>query len=129
MLPFFGIGQAWVRAHVVTRNDCIRVCDECIELCRCIVEEERTTDLGLDISKSIPQPRMIKEFLDQYVVGQERPKKVIIGCGYKGMMDLTLGAKELMKSFDYVAKTTQDAIQIINEGKEQDFVAIMHVRC
>ncbi|OPX63017.1 MAG: hypothetical protein A4E29_00424 [Methanomassiliicoccales archaeon PtaB.Bin134] len=60
---------------------------------------------------------------------QEKPKKVIIGCGYKGMMDLTLGAKEFMKSFDYVAKTTQDAIQIINEGKEQDFVAIMHVKC
>ncbi|MDY0186599.1 MAG: ATP-dependent Clp protease ATP-binding subunit ClpX [Syntrophus sp. (in: bacteria)] len=53
------------------------ICDECIELCRCIVEEERTTDSGLDISKSIPQPRMIKEFLDQYVVGQERPKKVL----------------------------------------------------
>jgi len=53
------------------------ICDECIELCRCIVEEESGEAAGQDIHKSIPEPRMIKEFLDQYVVGQERPKKVL----------------------------------------------------
>ncbi len=53
------------------------ICDECIELCRCIVEEEGGEPCGLDLQKSIPEPRMIKEFLDQYVVGQERPKKVL----------------------------------------------------
>ncbi|OPY19092.1 MAG: ATP-dependent Clp protease ATP-binding subunit ClpX [Syntrophus sp. PtaB.Bin075] len=53
------------------------ICDECIELCRCIVEEEGGGPCGLDLQKSIPEPRMIKEFLDQYVVGQERPKKVL----------------------------------------------------
>jgi ATP-dependent Clp protease ATP-binding subunit ClpX len=53
------------------------ICDECIELCRCIVEEENGETVGQDIHKSIPEPRMVKEFLDQYVVGQERPKKVL----------------------------------------------------
>ncbi|ABC77415.1 ATP-dependent Clp protease ATP-binding subunit ClpX [Syntrophus aciditrophicus] len=53
------------------------ICDECIELCRCIVEEEGGGPCGLDLQKSIPEPRIIKEFLDQYVVGQERPKKVL----------------------------------------------------
>jgi len=53
------------------------ICDECIELCRCIVEEESGEAGGQDIHKSIPEPRMIKEFLDQYVVGQERSKKVL----------------------------------------------------
>jgi len=53
------------------------ICDECIELCRCIVEEESGGTVGQDLHKNVPEPRMIKEFLDQYVVGQERPKKVL----------------------------------------------------
>jgi ATP-dependent Clp protease ATP-binding subunit ClpX len=53
------------------------ICDECIELCRNIVEEENGGTGGQDLHKNIPEPRMIKEFLDQYVVGQERPKKVL----------------------------------------------------
>ncbi len=53
------------------------ICDECIELCRTIVEEESGAAIGQDIQKNIPEPRIIKEFLDQYVVGQERPKKVL----------------------------------------------------
>jgi ATP-dependent Clp protease ATP-binding subunit ClpX len=53
------------------------ICDECIELCRCIVEEETGEAREQDIHKNIPEPRMIKEFLDQYVVGQERSKKVL----------------------------------------------------
>ena len=53
------------------------ICDECIELCRCIVEEESGEASGQELQKNIPEPRMIKEFLDQYVVGQERPKKVL----------------------------------------------------
>jgi len=53
------------------------ICDECIELCRSIVEEEKGATVGQDLHKDIPEPRMIKEFLDQYVVGQERPKKVL----------------------------------------------------
>ncbi|SEM31528.1 ATP-dependent Clp protease ATP-binding subunit ClpX [Syntrophus gentianae] len=53
------------------------ICDECIELCRTIVEEESGAAVGQDIQKNIPEPRIIKEFLDQYVVGQERPKKVL----------------------------------------------------
>ncbi len=53
------------------------ICDECIELCRCIVEEENSDAGGKEIDKSIPEPRVIKEFLDQYVVGQERTKKVL----------------------------------------------------
>ncbi|HNU35304.1 MAG TPA: hypothetical protein PKJ15_01795 [Methanomassiliicoccales archaeon] len=72
----------------------------------------------------IPLSEAELEFLKE-----ERPNKLFIGCGFKGMMDLTLGAKEMLGSQNFVAKTTQDIIQMINEGKDQDFVAIMHIRC
>ncbi|MBN1380299.1 MAG: ATP-dependent Clp protease ATP-binding subunit ClpX [Deltaproteobacteria bacterium] len=53
------------------------ICDECIELCRSIVEEESDSS-GMEFSsKDIPEPKEIKKFLDQYVVSQERPKKVL----------------------------------------------------
>ena len=53
------------------------ICDECIELCRCIVEEEAETSPKEDSNKGIPEPKTIKKFLDQYVIGQERTKKVL----------------------------------------------------
>lgn len=53
------------------------ICDECIELCRCIVEEEAETKPKEDSNKGIPEPKAIKKFLDQYVIGQERSKKVL----------------------------------------------------
>ncbi len=53
------------------------ICDECIELCRCIVEEEGGVQDIRDTHQSIPEPKDVKKFLDQYVVGQERTKKVL----------------------------------------------------
>jgi len=53
------------------------ICDECIELCRCIVEEEDDLQEMDGLANEIPSPREIKKFLDQYVVGQERSKKTL----------------------------------------------------
>ncbi|MEI8173730.1 MAG: ATP-dependent Clp protease ATP-binding subunit ClpX [Deltaproteobacteria bacterium] len=53
------------------------ICDECIELCRCIIEEECEASVSQEFQKGIPEPKSIKKFLDQYVIGQERPKKVL----------------------------------------------------
>jgi len=53
------------------------ICDQCIELCRCIVEEDNDVAGKPEPRKGIPEPKDIKTFLDQYVVGQERPKKVL----------------------------------------------------
>src|SRR5450830_1325180 len=51
----------------------VYICDECIELCNEIIEEELSEDLGLDVG-DIPKPKEIKEILDQYVIGQESAK-------------------------------------------------------
>ena len=53
------------------------ICDECIELCRCIIEEECEKPGKEEFRKGIPEPKNIAKFLDQYVVGQERTKKVL----------------------------------------------------
>ncbi|GAA3724526.1 ATP-dependent Clp protease ATP-binding subunit ClpX [Salinactinospora qingdaonensis] len=54
----------------------VYICDECIDLCNEIIEEELadSTELKWD---SLPKPREIYEFLDSYVIGQEQAKKAL----------------------------------------------------
>jgi len=52
------------------------ICPECIDLCYNIVRQERKRVKGLSTSmENVPKPREIKEFLDQYVIGQAQAKK------------------------------------------------------
>ncbi len=78
------------------------ICDECIELCRCIIQEESEIAGIEEGKKRIPEPRDIKKFLDQYVIGQERTKKVLsvaVYNHYKRLFtDIDLGGVELQKS-------------------------------
>ena len=54
----------------------VYICDECIELCYEIITEELEEDAEESL-KDVPKPKEIKEFLDQYVIGQERAKKIL----------------------------------------------------
>ena len=63
------------------------ICDECIDVCAEIIEEEFEYDDGrhwnpfADIN--LLKPEEIKEFLDEYVIGQEEAKKVLSVAVYK----------------------------------------------
>jgi ATP-dependent Clp protease ATP-binding subunit ClpX len=59
----------------------VYICDECIELCNEIIVEElaETSTLGL---AELPKPQAIFEFLDQYVIGQDRAKKSLAVAVY-----------------------------------------------
>ena len=55
----------------------VYICDECIELCNDIMEEEWQKERAVDLKQELLKPVEIKEILDQYVVGQEQAKKVL----------------------------------------------------
>ena len=58
-------------------ND-VYICGECVELCQSIIDQEkRRRGATKTLSTAIPTPRTIKEKLDQYVIGQQRAKKVL----------------------------------------------------
>jgi ATP-dependent Clp protease ATP-binding subunit ClpX len=56
------------------------ICDECIEMCATIMESDRKEE-ELD-NFILPKPKEIKEFLDQYVIGQEKAKQIIAVAVY-----------------------------------------------
>lgn len=79
----------------------VYICDECIELCNEIIEEELSDDLGLDMG-DLPKPKEIKAILDQYVIGQDNAKRQLAVAVYNHYKRINLGGKvddvELSKS-------------------------------
>jgi ATP-dependent Clp protease ATP-binding subunit ClpX len=80
----------------------VYICDECIDLCNEIIEEElsETSDLKWD---NLPKPREIYEFLDSYVIGQDSAKKALSVAVYNHYKRIQSGdsrddAVELAKS-------------------------------
>ncbi len=79
----------------------VYICDECIDLCNEIIEEElsETSELKLE---ELPKPQEIYAFLDEYVIGQEIAKKVLSVAVYNHYKRIQVGAKdsevELQKS-------------------------------
>jgi ATP-dependent Clp protease ATP-binding subunit ClpX len=79
----------------------VYICDECIELCNEIIEEELAEDLGFEMG-DIPKPQEIREILDHYVIGQDKAKKTLAVAVYNHYKRINLGMKlddvELQKS-------------------------------
>ncbi len=97
---FCGKSQHEVRKLIA--GPAVYICDECIELCNDIIAEEYEREEGSQRMQSIPKPSEIKAFLDQYVVGQDRAKKILsvaVHNHYKRIESrINLDGVELQKS-------------------------------
>ncbi len=71
---FCGKSQHEVRKLIA--GPTVFICDECVELCMDIIREETKTT-GLKSSDGVPTPREICKVLDDYVIGQDRAKRVL----------------------------------------------------
>lgn len=71
---FCGKTQDQVRKLVAGPG--VYICDECIELCNEIIEEEFSEDVEVEL-KDVPKPKDIRAILDQYVIGQDEAKKTL----------------------------------------------------
>ena len=77
------------------------ICDECVAVCNSILEEDRSERVPAAQAK-LPRPTEIKNFLDQYVVGQEKAKKKLAVAVYnhykRNIISRSRGEVELTKS-------------------------------
>ena len=71
---FCGKSQDDVRKLIA--GPTVYICDECIELCNDIIADELEEERGKELG-DVPKPAEIKAILDQYVIGQERPKRTL----------------------------------------------------
>jgi ATP-dependent Clp protease ATP-binding subunit ClpX len=80
------------------------ICDECVDLCNDIIRDELPAEEGKDgARKDLPTPRDLSGILDQYVIGQERAKRILSVAVYNHYKRLKHGGKvsgdvELAKS-------------------------------
>ena len=98
---FCGKSEEMVRKLIAGPNETY-ICDECVDVCADILDEEMGENLEpIDLEINLMKPKEIKEFLDQYVIGQENAKKVLSVAVYNHYKRVTSGKKldvELQKS-------------------------------
>lgn len=98
---FCGKTQAQVRKLIAGPNGAY-ICDECIEVCNEIIEEELEFEESEHFDEiNLLKPEEIKAFLDEYVIGQERAKKVLSVAVYNHYKRILAGKDlgvELQKS-------------------------------
>lgn len=96
---FCGKSQREVRKLIA--GPTVYICDECIELCNDIIAEETSKQDLLKTKAGVPKPSEIKKILDEYVVGQERAKRVLsvaVHNHYKRIEAKATSEVELQKS-------------------------------
>ena len=89
---FCGKSQEQVRKLIAGPG--VYICDECIELCNEIIEEElyKNVDENLRL-RNIPKPKEINHILNQYVIGQERAKKSLAVAVYNHYKRINVGSR------------------------------------
>ena len=96
---FCGKGQEDVRKLIAGPS--VYICDECVDLCNDIIEEEVKTD-EVEVLEELPSPLDIFNQLDEYVIGQEKAKKILSVAVYNHYKRLRSNSKkdeiELQKS-------------------------------
>ena len=72
----------------------VRICDSCIRLCMSILDDEEQKNAeSHEAPEQLPTPREIKEYLDQYVVGQETAKVALAVNVYNHYKRIYLGCR------------------------------------
>ncbi|MDX6469579.1 MAG: ATP-dependent Clp protease ATP-binding subunit ClpX, partial [Gaiellaceae bacterium] len=91
LCSFCGKSQRQVKKLIAGPG--VYICDECIDLCNEIIDEELTTPTQLDLA-NLPRPRDIYTVLNDYVVSQEEAKRTLSVAVYNHYKRVQMGTDE-----------------------------------
>jgi len=100
---FCNKGQEEVRRLIAGPNQ-VYICDECVQLCREIIDEEEPSTPKMEpVATDVPTPKALYEHLNNYIVGQDRAKKILSVAVYNHYKRINAGTEvndgvELQKS-------------------------------
>ncbi len=86
-------GKAQDEVKKLIAGPAVYICDECIELCKDIIAEEAKLDDSTVSGGRLPRPSEIKDILDEYVIGQDRAKKILAVAVYNHYKRVEFAAK------------------------------------
>ncbi len=89
----------------------VYICDECIDLCNEIIEEELNEAVESPVGGELPKPKEIYDFLDQYVIGQDPAKKSLSVAVYNHYKRVQAEARE--KSRDDQVEVAKSNIMLL----------------
>ncbi|MDR1808401.1 MAG: ATP-dependent Clp protease ATP-binding subunit ClpX [Propionibacteriaceae bacterium] len=107
---FCGKSQKQVRKLIAGPG--VYICDECIDLCNEIIEEELVGP-GADVGSALPKPAEIHAFLDEYVIGQERAKRTLSVAVYNHYKRVQAGATPLRGEDDELVELGKSNILLV----------------
>lgn len=101
----------------------VYICDECIELCNEIIEEEFTVDTMSSQTGRLPRPREIAEFLDEYVIGQDEAKRILAVAVYNHYKRMRQGEQSRSKSQEDVEIAKSNILMLGPTGSGKTYLA------
>jgi ATP-dependent Clp protease ATP-binding subunit ClpX len=100
----------------------VYICDECIELCNEIIEEElaEATEVGL---VELPKPKEIFEFLEQYIIGQESAKRALAVAVYNHYKRVQAGEARTSTTDDHIEIAKSNILLVGPTGTGKTYLA------
>ncbi|MBV7433511.1 ATP-dependent Clp protease ATP-binding subunit ClpX [Cardiobacteriaceae bacterium TAE3-ERU3] len=120
--------------RLITGADGVTICDECITVCMNLINDEQEADDQVKKAdqssvlddKPLPTPKKIKQFLDEYVIGQDNAKKALSVAVYNHYKRLRMNAEE---SDDGVEINKSNILMIGSTGSGKTLLAQTLAKC
>ena len=107
---FCGKSQHEVRKLIA--GPTVFICDECVELCNDIIREETKAGISGKKDGDVPTPKEIFETLNDYVIGQDRAKRVLSVAVYNHYKRLRAGQKALAEHVTTLVHGAEETARI-----------------